>query len=429
MPVESHRYAALVFPAALLLAVAGCPDRPTHSGPVPSSSLPSPNASILPAPLKPASELPSGLDGGTDRAATTDAARPRPTTLREDVPPATDNARLVDTRGVRLNARFRWHGLPAPPTGSEVNPEAIAIGRHRTDRTLTIDLSPEGRLRLEFTSPTFPLPPGSELRARLDHYGHVLVWPDGASYRILQPGTLRALFQEGRADVAPLVLAEVGPVESTTLLGQVTSAQTVSTSLGRAVLHQAAIPEAGAGELLCRVLVELLSAKPSPPPCLPDLVPLRAEFDWEQGGRLTFEVTSLDRTAVLDPEGLLVPPRTPSFKADRLPRPPRATLLDEAELAAFRRRALPTEPLDAGLLGNELVATNSAETIRYLLVDGVPVVRVPPRSERRVTGLLAGRYVLSWMDFLGTRMEPARPEQLPLRIELGGAPDAGVPEP
>ncbi len=427
MLVETHRYAALAFPIGLMIwALPGCPEEATRSGPVPSSSLPSPNASILPAPLKPPTEAPNSRDAGADSDTGADANRPPPATLREDAPLQPDTHRFLDPQGMRLDARFRWHGLPPPPTGPDVNVEAIVNARKKTERTMVIDLSPEGRLRTEIAGPAFPLPSGTELRARREHYGHVLVWPDGVSYRVLQPGTVRALFEEGRADVGPLVLPSIAPAESINVLGYDTDARTVTTSLGSAVLHQASIPGVPAGELLCRTLLELLSARPSTPICAPDLVPVRAEYRWEEGGQLTFEVTSMVRTATLDTEQLLIPPRTPSFKADRLPRLPRATLLDDSDLGSLRKRAAPPDPTDGGIQSKELVVVNGADTIRYLLVDGIPVVRIPPRSERRLEGLRPGRYVISWADFLGVHVEPPRQEQVPLRIEIESAPDAGA---
>ena len=409
--------------------LAACPQDTTRVSPVPSSSVPSPNAKILPAPLKPASEPPATVDSSEGADALYDAGRPPPSTMREDDPLLPDPQPLSDPRGLTLKAAFRWHGLPPAPTSPETNALALEKARKKTTRGLIVDLSPAGRLRMMIAGPAFPLPPRTELRARTDRYGHILVWPDGASYRVLQPGTLRALFQEGRADVGPLVPAEVATAASINVLGYQTQASTVTTSLGSAVVHQASIPGINAGELLCRTLLELLAAEPTAPLCNPDLVPLRVEYHWKAGGQLTFDVTSLVRTANLDMDRMRVPPRTPSFKGDRLPQLARAALLDDAELRALRKRPMPVEPADGGVVADELVAVNKAETIRYLLVDGIPVARVPPHSERRLESLLPGRYVISWVDFLGVDLEPGRQEQVPLRVEVGGSPDAGSPLP
>jgi len=414
---------------ALAWLLAACPQDAKRASPVPSSSVPSPNAKILPAPLKPASEPPAADDSSTAADALYDAGRPPPSTMREDEPLLPDSPPLTDSQGLTLKADFRWHGVPPSPTNPEADAQALEKARKKTTRGLVVDLSAAGRMRMVIAGPVFPLPPQTELRARADRYGHILVWPDGTSYRVLQPGTLRALFQEGRADVGPLVPAEVATAGSINVLGYPTQASTVTTSLGSTVLHQASIPGINAGELLCRMLLELLAAEPADPPCDPDLVPLRAEYRWKDGGQLTFHVASVVRAANLNMDRLLVPPRTPSFKADRLPQLARATLLDDAELRALRKRALPVEPADGGVVADELVAVNNAETIRYLLVDGIPVARVPPRSERRLESLLAGRYVISWVDFLGVDLEPARQEQVPLRVEVGGSPDAGSPPP
>ena len=46
---------------------------------------------------------------------------------------------------------------------------------------------------MDSRSSVFPLPLGTELRARQDRYGHLLVWKGGTEYRVLPPGTLRAM--------------------------------------------------------------------------------------------------------------------------------------------------------------------------------------------------------------------------------------------
>jgi hypothetical protein len=36
--------------------------------------------------------------------------------------------------------------------------------------------------------------------------------------------------------------------------------------------------------------------------------------------------------------------------------------------------------------------------------------------------------VLSWVDFLGVQTDPGHQQQVPVRVEVGHTPDAGVPE-
>ena len=119
----------------------------------------------------------------------------------------------------------------------------------------------------------------------------------------------------------------------------------------------------------------------------------------------------------------MIPPPTPSFKGDRLPDPSQARLLITDELRAFRKRDVPRET-EVPEPEEALIAVNHAETIRYLLIDGVAVMRVPPHTERRLENPRPGRYTVSWVDFLGTRTEPTRQHHIPARLEVGEFPDA-----
>ncbi len=66
--------------------------------------------------------------------------------------------------------------------------------------------------------------------------------------------------------------------------------------------------------------------------------------------------------------------------------------------------------------------------LAYMLVDGVPVVAVPPASERYVIGPPRGRYVVQWRTFLGEKIEPPRTVEFPARLVHGTSPDAGAPD-
>src|SRR5205823_6234828 len=125
------------------------------------------------------------------------------------------------------------------------------------------------------------LPPHSELRARTSYYGHVLVWPDQKAYRVVPAGSLRALFAERRPDVAPLLRAVVRPGGGGSVLGHRTVQTELETGLGVLSLEQATLlASAGSGELLCRLLIELVGMDPASEACRPERVPLYAHYRW-----------------------------------------------------------------------------------------------------------------------------------------------------
>ena len=361
----------------------------------------SPNAQILPAPLKPATPQSPGRDVGTTDAGEPDASRPPPDTLREDVPLPPDDEVLLDPRGVTLEARFRWHGLPSPPASPEVNPDAISNAKRKAERTLLVDLSAANRMRIEVSGPAFPVPPGTELRARGDHYGHVLVWPDGQSYRILQPGTLEPCSRRGEPTSAPWSHPKSSPRNQS--MPSATK-RPPAKSRPRSEQHSCTrLPSRPWARVTCSVARYSSFSRRS----LRRQCATRTSCRCAPSTRGRVGVSSPSRSLrscalpVWTCEQLRIPPHTPSFKADRLPRPARATLLDTPDLQSLRKRPVPPEATEDGVTEDGLVAVNGAETIRYLLVDGVPVARVPPRSERRLETLRPGRYVLSWVRLSG----------------------------
>jgi len=66
--------------------------------------------------------------------------------------------------------------------------------------------------------------------------------------------------------------------------------------------------------------------------------------------------------------------------------------------------------------------------LAYVLVDGIPVVAVPPNDQRYVIGTLRGRYSIQWRTFLGDRIGPAETLDLPARLVFGEVADAGAPD-
>ncbi len=400
------------FALASLLALACQNEAPDPGKQKPAE--PSPNASILPAPL--ASDLgaakepgDAGLalaqDGGTDAG----AALP-PSYGRDDTAFDLDTE-LRDLGGISLRARFRWTDLALPSRLPEANVEAVERARNALAFDVEIELAATGRLRFELASDTFVMPRGTELRARSDVYGHAVVWPDSRSYAVLAPGTLRAALNERRADKIPI--ARPKPVETSApaLFGLAVERRQLTTQLGRLDLDQAHIPGSGfGGPLLCRLLLELVAASPESSACSAESVPLRAEYSWAEGGKVAFEVVKWTRSSSVPAEGMLTPPRTAAFKRGELPPPGPPLLLDVNDLARFRLRpsGKVVDRREAQAVKDGLLVVNRGELAGYLLIDGAPVLRAEPRSGDVTLPLVAGTYSVGVRDFLGsTNLAPS----------------------
>jgi hypothetical protein len=424
--VGGSTIAVALVAASLVAAVAGCEQRRAEPPAAPSASEPSPNASILPAPLAAGPKKVPARDAGhgppSDAAADAGVPEPPRTIRDDDVLPAESELRVGT--GVTLEAHFRWlDGLPARTPESNV--ELINKARDKAAFDVVVDLSSIGRLRLAFASRTFALPQGAELRARDDRYGHILLWPGGSSYTPLAPGTLRAALGEARLDVTPLAEPSVTLLGSGNMLGLATQKQRIETSIGKLELEQAAAPASGSGgTLFCRLLVELLAVSPESTACRPEWVPLRAEYAWGSGVRFLLEVTKLTKRAELPIEKLLTPPADAEPRRGELPGTPLMALVEERELNEFRTRALsPPEKVDPAAPKQGLVFHNRGDGPRYLLIDGVPVVWLRADAEWLVSGLKPGRYSVQARDFFGAESTPPRVLELPARFLVGDEPD------
>jgi hypothetical protein len=104
-------------------------------------------------------------------------------------------------------------------------------------------------------------------------------------------------------------------------------------------------------------------------------------------------------------------------------------LFSREELAAFHTKPMTTEPPAKDAPGEGLLAVNRSDSVRYVLLDGIAIAWIQPRSEQFLIGPLPGRYSISWRDFLGGAIEPAKVVALPARVAVGGEPDAGAAPP
>jgi hypothetical protein len=385
----------------------------------PNTNEPSPNASVLPTPLAVGPKTIQRDAGHTAAEVASVAVTPEPPhPLREDDVLVPD-PELRQAPGAVLEARLRWLE-PPPPRSPEANNDGLARARDKTAFELTVEASSLGRLRVGFRSRSLPFPPGTELRARDDRYGHLLIWPNAGGYTPLPPGTLRAVLAEARVDASPL--AEPSPIVGGpgSLLGLPTQKQKLETSVGKLELEQASYPAAGSGGALwCRLLVELVAVAPDSSACRADSLALRAEYTWASGARFELEVVKLGKRLELGSEGLAVPPPGTIARRGELPGPPFMVLVEDHELADFRARALPPPAkLDPSAPKAGLVFQNRLDGPRYLLVDGVPVLWLRADAEWLISGLKSGRYTLQARDFFGAQSSAPRTLELPARLTL-----------
>jgi hypothetical protein len=434
------RFIAALLGAAASVSLAAC-EKPASEAI--ENATPSPNASILPAPLSsigqaPAetprtSEAPRTARKASDsegKAAAADAAAPAPQALRGDQAPDDDSLTQREVQGVTLEGEWRYADAPAPLKGPEANPPGIEAARKSTAARMTIDLASVGRMRVTFDSRALPLARGTEIRARSDLYGHLLVWPNSSQYRVLPPGAVRTLMGERRVDAVPLVRAQTATKgEGAQRAGLGTKKWDLATRTGKLALEQARIPAAGeGGTLFCRFLSEIISLDPAVAPCSGDDVPLRAHFVWPDGGSIAFEVTAIAERVEFSTAQLLVPPSGGEFVPAKAPPPSSGVFLTRDELAAFRVR-----PFDAvglrpiGTPEEGIVLYNGTDSLRYAFVDNVPVAWVAPNREQPVPGLQKGRYLLQWRTFLGDAVEAPITIEVPARVAVGVAvADAGA---
>jgi hypothetical protein len=352
----------------------------------------SPNASITPSPLLSGSNLAPKLPKQSNNSKATKGTPERevvsPLPIHQPLPSDEEPSKF--SLPLVLRGKFSWPSFPSTLRLWGVDAERQTSFINDTQRTLEFTLRPHGRMQLAFGGRAFPFDDRSLLQARYENTGHVLVWPDGASYRVLPAGVLRSLFGEARPDATPMTNLEPESHAGGNVLGYTTRVWTFETPQGKLTLHQALVPEAElAAPLVCRFLVELMSITPTTGVCESQRLPLRAEFEVGDGARALFEATRFD----VAPEGtataLLVPPKGSTHRNFGIPAG--RELLSSIELGMLRR---------GDKLGT-LTAHNATGRLRYVLLDGVPVGRVAPRSSIDLTSLSQGQYLARLVDFWG----------------------------
>jgi hypothetical protein len=368
------------------------------------------------------------FDGG---AAVRDAAPAAPIAL-DAYDPLPPDEMGRDTTAIVLNARWRWRDVPAPAGTPSIDRDAIAAAEKEASGRWNIQLSADGRMRIEIAALGQPLSAGSALIGRMDRYGHVLVWPDGSRYRVIAPGALRATLGEQRVDMSPLAQGKVIDVGRGERLGLSTRKIELRSDVGSVVLELADVAEAApAAALTCRLMAELAGVEPSSAACSATDVVLAATFQWEggDGPGVAFEVDAIQPLPDFRAALALLPPARARRIASGLPRTP--IVFDADRLAAFRTEAASTpKPADPKAPAQGLAASNRSDMQMWLLLDGVPIASVDAWQQVIVPGARAGRYSVQWRSFFGELVAPAAEVDLPARVLYGQQteePDAGAP--
>ncbi len=394
-----------------LVQVTACKNAPPDTKNPPAS----PQASASPAPIS------TNTDAGTRLLNAKDGGAP-PVLHNAELPFPVDLPLAKEPSGLALRAYLRFADAPPIPRIPELNAQNAEAQRRRLDPSAEVTLSPS-RMKIALRG-GFVLPNGTEIRSRADVFGHI-VSLDGR-YRVAVPGSLRAVFNEGRFDAAPLLPGtskETGV--SAKRLGFVTRKVEVTTRAGKVTIELAKVPEANEGGiLLCRFLLDLLNGAPDTTACDLDEVPLRAEYHWATRGVLFFEVTELKR---VEGTPLLVPPSTLPFSAT--PFPPASTipfagLVDIGALRSGPQDLDPTPPSKNDRSDRTVASRGNAEIVNStdaawsIWLDGVPIGWVAPSSTLIVPQLYRGKYQLLTRSFLGGRERPLETVVLPGRAEM-----------
>lgn len=380
----------------------------------------SPQASAMPAPL---ANTPTATASAV--VVVMPEGGPPPVPLRGDVPLGADTVGR-DAVGYTLSAVMKQGDLSGPLRAPEVNTAGLDAARKKTELRLAIDLS-SSRMRVAMLGTGWVVPPDTELRARSDRYGHVVVWSGGATYRPLAPGTLRALIGERRFDVAPITPAEVTPRDDVgRRIGIRTRKVEVATRAAKATFEIGRVPDLGdGGVLLCRLLLDLMNAPPSTALCADGELPVRAELRWTARGSIGFELTGVLKRdkADLATSSLLVPPSGAVFASAPLPVAGVQSTLAPTELAAFR--SAPVEIPGAHANHDGLVVANATDQLRVLHLDGIPVAWAAPGTKDVLPGIARGRYIVQSRTFLGETFDVPVTQIVPGVVQLGAS-DAGV---
>lgn len=446
MPEWRHR-ALLIFLGGSLasLIISGCDTggdkRGSDGNGEATGSEESPSARILPEPLaqgstrlSSASDLAAEGEGPVAPPKKREKPRPFPFlgALEDD-----SLRRGAGAAGFEMELQVSW---PEAKKSLRIKEEDTTLWPTMRVQLLRETADQMARLRVVLESTTFPLPVRSELRARADRLGYLVLWPDSRSYRVVPKGALHSIFSDRRVDRTPFVEPEVRSMTTGTRLGKPTQVLTLKTPLGETHLEFVEVKELTyAAPLLCALLLELVRIEGNESLCGPSLLPVHLDVTWQGGG--TFTVTTLSWGAVADMgvDGFRAPPDLPIFKRGELPPFEPFFLSLEDRLAhlpvSLRREApLPVPNSPAGdpsiQIGapelvpkpgpprNEVIVTNTQGRALVVLMNRVPFLWLGP-GESVPLYSSGAEMRLSARTFLGDLVLPEQLVAPPGTVRLG----------
>ncbi|MBI2394982.1 MAG: hypothetical protein HYV09_35760 [Deltaproteobacteria bacterium] len=416
--------------ALLAMGLLACPSAREGGGAPDSGTV----ASIAQAPRAPS------ISPGELASATVTPADDRIIPLASGEKLAPESAADGEVSGVELLFDVRLRNVPAPPLHLGAVPGAIATAQATAVGTMRATVG-AGRVRVRFGRHAFAMEDGWELRADRRRGGAILLYSTGGTpaYRVVPTGALRPLLSERRVDVVPLGPTHLASLAPGTHLGRETVRTRVITAWGVLDLDQIAVssktsvsaggpaasatprPDArvgdaeaidpgldGGGDSLCRALVELVASDRAigGAPCATDLVPVRADVSFTNGGGVIIDASNVREGAVFRAD-LSFPPAAARASSDALADPKLPPFAAQEALLAIRAKG---EPSSLELL-------DKSPSPRVAVIDGVPAWLLPAGGEARVS-LRAGRYVVEWRSPLGEIVERASEVEVPGRATV-----------
>jgi hypothetical protein len=406
----------------------------------------SPNARILPEPLENGVRAPDDDDPADKSPPTVEPREPaRPFPVNQ--PLASDILKRGAAAGLEMEFQITW---PEVKRSVQVGAEQIDTWPRFQVQLLREIPTRAARMRWVLHSRAFPFPETTEIRARADRIGHLVLWPDHRSYRIAPTGSLHALFADRRVDRVPFVEPERVTKGIGARLGKPTNTATIVTPLGATTLEFVEVTDLPyASQLLCTAFLEIVRVKASLDLCPIGQLPVHFESKWLSGDGVQFSVLSWG-TANFEQEDFRMPPDLPIHKPGELP-PFEDYFLDERTrsllLPLTREKAppLPPPPAAPGALApgqaappstptpapprNQVVLRNKLSRPLVLMVNRVPYVWLSPGAVTELY-LTSADVKVSARDFLGERMFAERTLTAPAELEFEEAEVAalGAPE-
>lgn len=396
----------------------------------------SPNARILPEPLE------NGLfsledDDKADRSGLLveprEPARPFP--MNQAL--TDDSLKRGPATGLEMEFQIVW---PEVRRSIQVGTELVDTWPRFQVQLLREMPGRPARMRWMFVSSAFPFPELTEIRARADRIGHLVLWPDRRSYRVAPTGSLHALFADRRVDRVPFVEPEKVTKSAGARLGKPTVRSTIVTPVGTSTLEFVEVTDlAYASELLCTAFLEVVRVKSSAELCPLDHLPVHFEIKWLNGEGIQFSVLSWGTAASLEQDDFRMPPDLPIYKRGELP-PFEDYFLDEktrdsvlplsrekapsvspAPLSASASGPVPGAPPSALVPGpprNQIVLQNQLSRPLVIVLNKIPYIWLSPGTSKEIY-LSAAEIRVSARDFLGETIFVERTLVAPAKVDFG----------